>query len=128
MDVFEAFPKAIISGLWEIGTIARGTEIGKVFTPVAMCDVIVEEGVYDVTDRSPSAEYQDSDTLLYAMPGQMPTLDTAVLANGYVWHNTGNDLYYEIRECSQGKNQATGEVEHIEFLLRPTEVAEDEQF
>lgn len=128
MNVFETFPEAIISGVWELGTIVRATEIGKVFTPVGECDVVVEEGVYNVTDRSPSAEYQDSDTLLYAMPDQMPTLDTAVLANGYVWHNTENDLYYEIRDCSQGKNQATGEIEHIEFLLRPTEVAEDEQF
>lgn len=122
MDIFSSFPNAIVSGVWELGQIERGTTRGKVFSNPTLCDVVVDEGTYAVTDRSPSAEYEDSDTLIYAMPAQMPNLSTAALASGYVWHNLETDLFYEIREASLGKNQETGEVEHIEFILRPTKV------
>lgn len=122
MDVFSCFPNALISGLWELGQVQRGTTRGKVFSNPIPCDVIVDEGTYAVTDCSPSAEYEDSDTLIYANPTQMPTLNTAELSAGYLWHNTGTKQYYEIREASLGKNQESGEVEHIEFLLRPTKV------
>lgn len=122
MDVFSCFPNAIISNQWELGEVERGTVRGKVFKNPVLCDVIVDESTYAVTDRSPSAEYEDSDTLVYAKPSQMPSLKTNLLASSYVWHDMESDIYYEIRECSLGKNQETGEVEHIEFLLRPTKV------
>lgn len=122
MDVFECFPNAIISDGWELGEVVRGTVRGKVFRNPVVCDVIVDEGVYAVTDRSPNAEYENSDTLVYARFEQMPTLHTNQLASSYLWHDTLADIYYEIREASLGKNQETGEVEHVEFLLRPTEV------
>lgn len=125
MDVFEAFPNAIISGVWEIGQVKRATVRGKQFSNAVTLDVIVDEGTYAVTDRSPSAEYESSDTLIYARASDMLTLDTAELAANYLWHNTVSNQYFEIREASLGKNQATGEVEHVEFLLRPTGVVDE---
>lgn len=121
MDVFSAFPEAIISNQWEIGQMVR--DIGaKVFKNATLCDVIVEEGTYADIDRSPQPEGETSDILLYAKPEQLPTLVTAQLNNGYIWHDKLNDLYYTIRESSLGKNQDNGTAEHVEFLLRPTEV------
>lgn len=122
MDVFSCFPNAIVRDMWEMGRVQRGTTRGKVFSEPITCDVIVDESTYATTDRSPDLEYEDSDTLIYAMPAQMPTLNTSELAAGYLWHNVDTGLYYEIREANLGKNQDTGEIEHIEFLLRPTKV------
>lgn len=125
MDVFEAFPNGIIRNTWELGEVQRATEIGNVFQSIATCDVIIEEGVYDRSGRTPDADYQDSNILLYARPEDMPTLNTAALAAGYYWHNTATDQYYAIREASLGTNQETGVNEHVEFLLKPTEVANE---
>lgn len=126
MNVFEALPNAVITNVWELGQVQNGTEIGKVFSDPATCDVIVDEGSFTTTERAPDAPYEDSDSLIYAKPEQMPTLLTAELTNGYMWHDKTNNLYYEIREASLGKNQETGQVEHVEFLVRPTEVALNE--
>lgn len=123
MDIFEAFPNGIISEQFELGVAEFGTEVGTVFSDAKLCDVVVDEGTYTTTGRAPDTPYMDSGILLYAKPEQMPTLVTAKLTNGYMWHDKINDLYYEVREASLGKNQETGVVEHIEFLLRPTEVA-----
>lgn len=122
MDVFEVFPEAIISNVWEIGEVKRATTVGKVFQNAVVCDVIVDEGTYVATDRSPSYDYEESNTLLYAKVEDLPTTVSAELTNGYLWHNRETDLYYEIREASLGKNQDNDSLEHIEFLLRPTEV------
>lgn len=124
MNVFEAFPEAIITGIWEIGKVSRATVVGKVFEGPTICEVIVDEGTYVATDRSPSFEYEESNTLLYAKIAELPTTVSAELTNGYLWHNRETDLYYEIKEASLGKNQDQGKPEHMEFLLRPTEVAE----
>lgn len=123
MDIFDAFPHAIVSEQFEIGKADFGTEIGTVFSEASACDVVIDEGTYATTGRTPDVPYMTSDILIYARPQQMPTLVTAKLTNGYIWHDKINDLYYEIREASLGKNQETGEVEHVEFLLRPTEIA-----
>lgn len=123
MDVFSAFPNAIVSGRFELGTLTSGGIHGKEFSNPIACDVIIDEGAYATPDRSPEVEYQESETLIYAKPEQMPTLYTAQLTNGYLWHDKETDIYYEIRQASLGKNQETGEVEHVEFLIRPTLVA-----
>lgn len=125
MDVFEAFPNGIIRDVWELGKVKRATEIGTVFNAIKTCDVIIEEGVYDRSGRTPNADYQDSNVLLYARPEDMPTLNTAALAAGYYWHNTVTDQYYAVREVSLGTNQETDTNEHVEFLLKPTEVANE---
>lgn len=126
MDVFEAFPNAIIIDQWELVEVDKGTEVGTEIVSSKPCDVIVDEGSYASPNRTPDANYEESNILLYARATDMPTLATAALHNGYMWHDTLNDYYYDIEEASLGKNQETGVVEHIEFLLRQTEVVSDE--
>lgn len=126
MDVFETFPNGIIDGVWMLGEVNRATIRGKEFSNPVTYPVIVDEGTYAVTDRSPSAEYEDSETLLYAKASDMPTLNTAKLAADYLWYNSETKQYFNIRHASLGKNQDTGQIEHAEFLLRPTEVITDE--
>lgn len=126
MDVFNTFPEAVVAGVWELGQVRRGTRRGKEFSNALVLEVIVDEGTYSVTDRSPSVQYEDSDTLVYARATDLPTLDTATLGAGYMWHHIPSDTYYNIREANLGKNQNKGAVEHVEFLLRPTEVLENE--
>lgn len=123
MDVFEAFPNGIVRDTWELGEVQRATEIGTVYQSVATCDVIVEEETEDYSGRTPDADYQESGTLIYARPEDMPTLNSAVLAADYYWHNKVTDQYYAIRKCALGTNQETGAVEHVEFYVKPTEVA-----
>ena len=127
MDIFSAFPSAIIYNTWEIGLMNRDTEIGKTFESApTSCDVIIDEEEQAFLDTSPQAEYRDSNTLIYAKPDQLPTLDTGTLQASYLWHNIENDTYYEIRRVGIGKNQDNGVVEHVEFEIHQTEVAEDE--
>lgn len=122
MDVFEAFPSAIISEVWEIGTVLRGTESGTKFSSLGFVDVIVDEQVDGALDTSPSAEGVSTDTLLYALPENLPKVTTAAFVGGYYWHDTETDTYYEIVEVGVGKNQESGKVEHMEFKLKPTGV------
>lgn len=125
MDVFEAFPNAIISGQWALVGVEKGTEVGTEITSSQLCDVIVDEGSYASPNRTPNADYEESNILLYARANDMPTLATPALHNGYMWHDTFNDYYYAIEEANLGKNQGAGIVEHVEFVLRQTEVASD---
>lgn len=125
MDVFEAFPEAIIGGEWQLGEVKRATVRGKKFSNPTTLEVIVDEGTYAVTDRSPSAEYESSDTLIYVRASDLPTLDTAKLAANYLWYNLKTNGYFDIREANLGKNQDTGVVEHVEFLIRPTEALDE---
>lgn len=125
MDVFEAFPEAIIGGEWQLGEVKRATVRGKKFGNPVTLKVIVDEGTYAVTDRSPSAEYETSDTLIYARASDLPTLDTAKLAANYLWYNLKTNGYFNIREANLGKNQDTGAIEHVEFLIRPTEALDE---
>lgn len=124
MDVFEAFPNAIISNQWALVGVLKGTEVGTEITSSKMCDVIVDEGSYASPNNTPKANYEESNILLYARASDMPTLATPALHSAYMWHDTVNGYYYAIEEASLGKNQETGVVEHVEFVLRQTEVAE----
>ena len=126
MDVFSTFPNAVIHKVWSLGKLERNTETGATFNEGSYKDVIVDEVTNGATDRSPSADYIDSDTLLYARPSQMPTLNAATLTAGYLWYNSEDDQYYKIVEVGIGKNQELGIVEHIEFLIQPTEVLDED--
>lgn len=119
--VFDLFPNAIVGGVWKIGTVKRGTEVGTVFEAIGELDVIVDEEGTGSLAKSPTAESFDVGTLLYAKPEQLPTLRTAELVAGYML--TDGDYYYSITASSIGKNQETGEVEHVELLINETEVA-----
>lgn len=125
MDVFEAFPNGIVSNQYELGQVQYATEVGTQFSNGKLCDVIVEEATNVEFSRAPKANPEYTDMLIYARPEQMPTLVSAELTNRYMWHDVLNNFYYEIVEADIGKNQETGEIEHIEFKLRQTEVVDE---
>ena len=126
MDVFEAFPNAIISNQWALVEVQKATEVGTEVVSSNLCDVIVDEGSYASPNRTPDANYEESNILLYARASDMPILSTPALHNGYMWHDTVNNYWYDIEEATLGKNQETGFVEHVEFVLRQTEIPSDE--
>lgn len=121
--VFEAFPNAIISNDWELGEIVENTEVGKIFSSKGLKQVIVDEGNLGNLNTSPSAESLTSDTLIYAMPSEMPGLNIAKYVSSYYWHQKSSDQYFEIVEVGIGKNQEQGVIEHFEFRVQPTGIA-----
>ena len=120
LSIFEAFPNAIISGVWEIGSCQHGAVIGNTFTKIADIDVVVDEGTNASVNSTP--ETLASDLLLYVIPCQMPTLQTNTLVSNYMLHNKNEDAYYEIVDAGIGKNQHTGNIEHLELKVVQTEV------
>lgn len=126
MDVFRAFPNAVVSGVWQISASQRGGLIGTVFDAenAVGLDVIVDEGNATTIDSAPNAEPLDADLLIYVQPAQLPTTNTRALVAGYLLYDSENDDYFAIVDASVGKNQETGEIEHIELLVKQTEVVQ----
>lgn len=122
LSIFEAFPNAIISGTWELGTCQHGSVVGNQFVKVADLDVVVDEGTSSSINNIP--ETMASDLLIYVYPCQMPTFDTNKLVSNYMLHNTFEDTYYEIVDAGIGKNQHTGKIEHLELKVVQTEVVD----
>lgn len=127
MTVFEAFPNAIIRGVWELGRVKRGTVEGVKFVADKKLDVIVDEEASGRLDTTTSAETIGMNTLIYAMPSQLKSANMAKFIGGYYFRNKKTDTYYEIIDAGIGKNQHAGIIEHVEFLIRPTEIAEFEE-
>lgn len=123
-SIFNAFPKAIISGVWQIGTCQHGTLIGNVFEKTADIDVVIDEGNNSSVDTD--IETIKSDMLIYCRPEQMPTLNTNTLVSGYMLYDSSEDNYYMIIDAGVGKNQHTGVIEHIELKVVQTEVTDGE--
>lgn len=123
MTVFEAFPRAIITGTWQLGQLKR-TAVGKEFKVRRNIDVIVDEAVSGDLTNSPSADGTIADTLLYARPEQIGTANMAKIVGDYMVYNRKTRDYYEIINAGLGKNQEKGIIEHIELLIRATDVAE----
>lgn len=125
MDVFEAFPNAVISGVYQIGSYQRGGVLGAVWDAenAVNLDVIVDEGDGSSINAAPNAEPLDTDLLIYAKPSQLPTTNPRALAAGYLVYDSEADDYFAIVDAGLGKNQETGQLEHVELLLRQTEVA-----
>lgn len=121
-SIFDAFPSAIISGVWQLGSFQHGSIVGNVFNKVGDLDVIVDEGSSSSVNNTP--EILNSDLLIYAKPEQLPTIRTNTLVAGYMLYNTDEDAYYEIIDAGVGKNQHTGNIEHVELKVVQTEVAE----
>ena len=118
--VFNAFPNAIISGVWQIGKVSRGTEEGTVIASTTNLDVIVDEATTGDLSKSPSADGSKTQTLVYAKPEQLPTLDTATIVASYVLI-ANSTHYYNITDCAIAKNQHTGNIEHVELFIEETE-------
>lgn len=124
MDVFEAFPYSVTSGVWFICEYIQNTEVGKTVGDTIAIDVIKDEVANAYPDQSPNADWIRSDTLLYVKPSQLPTLNSAELTAGYLCYD--GSTYYEIREVGIGKNQESGIIEHVELRIRATEVTDGE--
>lgn len=122
--VFNAFPNAVISGVWSIGTHQRGTVLGNTYTKYGDIDVIISEGQDASYGSAPNAEVITTDLLLYVKPSQLPTTNLRELAASAIV--TDGSAYFEIVNASAGKNQETGELEHIELAVRQTEIVDVE--
>ena len=116
MDVFEAFPQAIEE--WTIAEMAYGTITGNTLSNPKTIRVIVDEGAGADQNNSPSAATIASDTLLYVMPADLPTTDTSALVADYAIKDPQNRTF-AIIDAGAGKNQHTGQLEHVELRLRP---------
>lgn len=123
-SIFNAFPKAIITGIWQIGTCQHGTLIGNVFTKTGDIDVVIDEG--NNSSINTDIETIKSDMLLYCRPEQMPTLNTNTLVSNYMLYDSSEGNYYMIVDAGIGKNQHTGNIEHIELKVVQTEVTSNE--
>lgn len=126
VNVFEAFPNAIISGIWEIGEVERASVVGDAYTTLNSLDVIVEEAADGNFHKTPDADDITNDTLVYAKPEQLPSLAPAKLTGDYLLKNAETGQFYDIIGADIGKNQETGEIEHVELWVRPTEAIENE--
>lgn len=126
MDVFKAFPNAVVSDVWQIGRLERNTEEGVRFISLGAKDVIVDEAAGGSYEASPQAAALETGTLLYAKAEQMPTMNPAALISDYLWENTEEGQIYAIIEAGIGKNQDTGVIEHVEFRISPKEVIDGE--
>lgn len=128
VDVFSAFPRAIVSNVWQIAAYQAGTLIGAEFnaTEAINLDVIVDEGDDTNINSGSNAQPIDADLLLYAKPEQLPTTNPRALVAGYLIHDSENDDYFAIVDASLGKNQDTGELEHVELLIKQTDVVRSE--
>lgn len=122
-SIFDAFPNAIVYGVWQIGVCQHGTVVGNQFTKISDVDVVVDEGSSSNVNTTPEA--LNSDILIYACPNQIPTINTNALVSDYMMYDSENDKYYEIVDAGIGMNQHTGQIEHIELRLLQTEVVLD---
>lgn len=120
LTVFQAFPNGIEHEIWQIGQMAYSTITGNALDDDSLTyiDAIVDEANDSEPNASPSAAVTYTDTLLYARPEQMPTIDTAELIASYAVKNTQTDKLYAIIDAGIGKNQDNGVIEHIELRLR----------
>lgn len=129
LSIFDAFPEAIITGVWQLGTCQHGTVVGNEFQKVADIQVIIDEGYNSTINNTP--ETVGSDLLIYVNPRQMPkqvndlfmTSQMVVqLVANYMLYNSADNAYYTITDAGVGKNQHTGALEHIELKVVRTEV------
>lgn len=122
MDIFTSFPNAVVYRTWQIGQKVRSTEVGTSFENLGYISCIVDEVSSGGQENAPSADFINSNTLLYVRPNELPTVDSAALIANYLIFNAETNKYYTISEVGVGKNQETGEIEHLELILLPTEV------
>lgn len=122
LSIFNAFSNAIIYGVWQIGTCQHGTVVGNVFQKEKDLDVILDEGSSSAIDTTP--ESLKSDLLVYVKPSQLPTLRTNKLVSSFMLYDSANDDFYQIIDAGIGKNQHTGQIEHVELRVVQTEVAD----
>lgn len=114
MNVFEAFPEAMVP--WQWLTIKRGTEVGDIAKPLRSVNAIETEADKAVLYNTPKADSINADLLLYIRPEDLPAVTPAELMADYALQS---DIFdnYDIINVGVAKNQDTGEIEHYELAL-----------
>lgn len=117
MTVFDAFPNAIIQV--KIAQIAYSSITGNDIDleNAETIDAIVDEGSSSDANPSPNAAGLYADTLIYTRPEQLPTTDTSTLVSDYAIIDS-QDRTWEITDAGVGKNQDSGQIEHVELRIR----------
>lgn len=115
MDVFEAFPEAMVPWTWL--AIKRGTEVGTVVTTGSTVNVIETEADKATLYNTPKADGVVADLLIYVRPEDLPAVTPAKLMADYALQN---DIFewYDIINVGVAKNQHDGEIEHYELALK----------
>jgi len=121
MTVFEAFPNAVET--WTLIQIQRGTEIGNIAEEIGSVRVIVADGDTAKGYNTPNADGVVADCLIYAMPEDLPTSVNKEALASYGLKDQ-NGFTYSILTIGTGKNQETGDTEHIEMTLKMTEFSD----
>lgn len=127
-SVFDAFPQAIISGVWQLGTCRRGTVVGNQFKSLGFVDVIIDDSFTASITSDP--ETVSTDMLIYIRPEQAYGCYlehggvASKLIGEYMLYNTRSDSYFIVKTAGAGKNQHTGKVEHVELGVVATELAD----
>lgn len=116
MTVFEAFPNGLEA--WKIGTMAYSTISGNAAANWETINVIADE-VQNQTKQTLNAPGIESDTLLYCKPAELPSTSIPTLISDYAVKDPDGRIY-SIIEAATGKNFETGELEHIELIVRQT--------
>lgn len=119
MSIFKAFSHAIVPG-WTLIEQVRSTEVGKAYLDYGSLDVIVDD-VGSASVNVPNADGIENDLLIYVKPEQLPSTKAKELLGGCMVMDTDGTAY-DITNVGVGKNQQTGRIEHVELLLRETEV------
>lgn len=127
MDVFSAFPGAVVSDRYYIAVCQRGTLEGNKVLLVSSLNVIVDEGDAGDIGNAPNSETLIADLLMYTKPSELPTLNPRELVAGYLVYDELYKDYFRIIDASIGKNQETGAIEHVELRLRQTDALEAEE-
>jgi len=123
MTVFEAFPNGLEA--WKIGTISYSTMTGNRIADMKTINVIVDEAQSERAGGTSTPEGITADTLIYCQPAELPTTSIPSLITDYCVMDP-DGRYYRITEAGRGKNQETGELEHIELKLIQTDGKESE--
>lgn len=119
MDVFKAFPEAMVTWTWL--AVKRGTEIGNVATEAGTVSLIETEADHATLYNTPKANGITADLLVYVRPEDMPEVTPAKLMANY---GLQNDIMerYDIIDVGVAKNQESGAIEHYELALQLTDM------
>lgn len=121
MTVFDAFPNGIEE--WGLAIAHYSTLTGNTYElgdSAIKLHVIIDEAQSTDPNPAPNAQGIEADTLVYCIPDELPTLDTAALCAGYVCGPWTGEKVYSIIDAAIGKNQETGIIEHVELRVRQT--------
>lgn len=119
MDVFEAFPEAMVA--WNWLSIERGTEVGTVATVLRPVNVIETEADKSTLHNTPKADGIVADLMVYVRPEDLPEVTPSKLMANYALQNDVLEQY-DIVNVGVGKNQDNGKIEHYELSLKLTDM------